>query len=90
MNLSAQDITAEILTLPQQEQLEVIDFIQFLKQKLQRSFTQSFPVSTQQTQPQTEGARVLAILEKAGLLGCMEGAEEDLSENYKQYLWNDK
>ncbi len=34
MNLSAQDITAEILTLPEQEQQEVADFIEFLKTKL--------------------------------------------------------
>lgn len=46
--------------------------------------------SRPQTKTQTEGERVLAILENSGLLGCMENAEEDLSENYKQHLWNEK
>lgn len=33
MNLSAQEITAELFTLPEQEQQEVFDFIEFLKAK---------------------------------------------------------
>jgi len=48
MNLSAQDITAEILTLPEQEQQEVADFIEFLKTKLARRQAKRFE-SRQQT-----------------------------------------
>jgi hypothetical protein len=37
----------------------------------------------------TEGERILAILKNSGFLGCMENAEENLSENYKQqYCFN--
>lgn len=46
--------------------------------------------SIAQTKTQTEGERILAILENSGLLGCMKNAEENLSENYKQHLWNEK
>ncbi len=35
----------------------------------------------------TEGERILAILDSAGLLGCMENGDENLSENYKEHLW---
>ncbi len=91
MNLSVQYITAEILTLPEQEQQEVADFIEFLKTKLARRQAKRFE-SRQQTPPNqlTEGARVLQVLEEVGLLGCMEGGDGKLSEDYKQHLWEDE
>ncbi len=36
MNISSQEIAAEISTLPEREQQEVFDFIEFLKVKLAR------------------------------------------------------
>lgn len=36
--------------------------------------------------PETEGQKILRLLEEHGLLGCMEG-DGHLSENYKKYLW---
>ncbi len=36
--------------------------------------------------PPTEGAKVLSILEKHGILGCMEG-DGKLSVDYKKHLW---
>ena len=72
MNLSAQDITAKILTLPEQEQQEVADFIECLKTKLARRQAKQLE-SRQETllNQQTEGARVLQVLEEVGLLGGM-------------------
>jgi hypothetical protein len=88
MNLSAQDITAEILTLPEQEQQEVADFIEFLKTKLARRQAKRFELHQETPfNQQTEGARVLQVLEEVGLLGCMEGGDGQLSEDYKQHLW---
>lgn len=42
-----------------------------------------------ETNIQTEGAKVLQIMEEYGLLGCMEG-DGTLSENYKQHLWGNE
>lgn len=88
MNLSVQEITAELFDLPEQEQQEVADFIAFLKTKLAQQKVKRFVVN-QKKQPvqQAEGERILAILENSGLLGCMENADENLSENYKAHLW---
>ncbi len=36
--------------------------------------------------PETEGGKVLRILEQHGLLGCMEG-DGQLSVDYKKHLW---
>jgi len=91
MNLSAQDITAEILTLPEQEQQEVADFVEFLKTKLARRQAKWFESRQQTLSNQlTEGARVLQVLEEVGLLGCMEGGDGKLSEDYKQHLWSNE
>jgi hypothetical protein len=43
-----------------------------------------------QTTQQTEGARVLQVLDEYGLLGCMEDGYGKLSENYKQHLWGNE
>jgi len=85
MSLSAQKITAQLLTLSEQEQQEAINFIEFLQHKsIQQPFAPENQVNTQ-----TEGAKVLQILEDYELLGCIEG-DGHLSENYKKYLWDHK
>jgi hypothetical protein len=84
MNISAHEIVTEILTLPEQEQQEVIGFIRFLKFKLSCQQDKQFLENQEgQNAQQTEGARVLQVLEEYGLLGCMEGGDGKLSENYK-------
>ena len=35
---------------------------------------------------ETHGERILRIMEEEGLIGCFEG-EENLSVEYKKYLW---
>ena len=90
MNISTQEIAAEISTLPEREQQEVFDFIEFLKVKLARQQSKRL-LAKQETQArqQTDGERMLQILENHGLLGCMEG-DGELSENYKQHLWGNE
>lgn len=83
MNLSAQEINAQFLMLPESEQQKVVDFVLSRQKKMNKSSLK--PISDITTE--TEGQRVLAILEKTGLLGCMEGGDENLSENYKEHLW---
>jgi len=46
--------------------------------------TKSLDETTQM--PETEGSKVLRILEQHGLLGCMEGSGQ-LSVDYKKHLW---
>lgn len=82
MNLSAEELNAQILMLPEHEQQKVFDFV--LAQQKNQVRKQLKPNITK---PQTEGERVLVILESAGLLGCMEGGDGKLSENYKEHLW---
>lgn len=36
--------------------------------------------------PETEGSKILKIMEKHGILGCMEG-DGTLSVDYKKHLW---
>ena len=38
------------------------------------------------TPPETEGLNILKIMEKRGILGCMEG-DGTLSVDYKKHLW---
>lgn len=83
MILSAQDINSQLLMLPTQEQLKVFDF---LKNQLQAFITKEQPEET----VQTEGMRILTVLENTGLLGSMEGGDGKLSENYKEHLWSNK
>ncbi|MEI7795362.1 MAG: hypothetical protein WCI06_01865 [Methylococcaceae bacterium] len=91
MNLSAQEITAELFTLPEQEQQEAFDFIEFLKTKSARRQAKRFLENKENPATQhTEGERILAILERVGLLGCMESGDENLSENYKEHLWGNE
>lgn len=39
---------------------------------------------------QTEGQRILKILDDYALLGCMEGGDGTLSVDYKKHLWGHK
>lgn len=91
MNTSVQEIAAEILTLPEQEQQEVVDFVEFLKIRLVlRQSKRDLENKQSQTTQKTEGARVLQVLDDYGLLGCMEGGDGNLSEDYKQHLWGNE
>ena len=82
MSLSVHEIEAEILTLPVQEQQKVIDFV------IQLARQQTQPIK--QATTQTEGERILDILQKTGFLASLPDVP-DLSENYKDYLdWSDK
>lgn len=84
MILSAEEMTAKIFTLSEQQQQEVIDFVDFLK-------TKSFRKAVNQLEEtQTEGARILQALEEYELLGCMESGDGKLSEDYKQHLWGNE
>ena len=75
MSLTIEEIEAEILILPEQEQLKLIDFIESLKTKFK-----------DQTTTKTEGEQVLDILQKTGFLGSL--PDTSLSENYKAYLYS--
>lgn len=39
---------------------------------------------------QTEGQRILQILDEYQLLGCMESGDGTLSVDYKKHLWGNK
>jgi hypothetical protein len=91
MNVSIQEIAAEILTLPEQEQQEVVDFVGFLKTKLAHRQVKRYLANPEgQVAQQTEGARVLQVLDEYGLIGCMKGCDGKLSEDYKQHLWGNE
>ena len=96
MSFSAQEITSEILTLPEQEQQEVVDFVGFLKAKLIRRQAKHFLEQQEsQTYQQSEEDSLLKdaidkdispiyqAFEQAGLIGCIE-SDEQLSSNYKE------
>jgi hypothetical protein len=97
MNLSAQEITAKILTLPEQEQQEVADFVEFLKSKLARrqakwfeapqesQANQKFSTPQQTTGEEKEVSAIYKAFEQAGLIGCIE-TDEQLSTTYKEKL----
>lgn len=94
MNLLTQEIAARASTLPEPKQQEALDFIEFLQTKLAREKAERNNATTlanqeSQANTQTEGAKVLQLLEAHGLLGCMEG-DGKLSEDYKQHLWGNE
>ena len=64
----------------------MIDFV--LSQ--QTSYVRKQLKPTNETTTQTEGARVLQVLDECGLLGCMEDGDGKLSEDYKQHLWGNE
>lgn len=91
MSLSAQEVTKAFFSLSEQEQQEAFDFMEFLKTKsVRKQAKRLFTNPESQNAQQTEGERVLGILERAGLLGCMEGGDGKLSENYKEHLWGNE
>lgn len=79
----AQEIAEKVSLLPEQEQQEVVDFVEYLSIKLERQKAKRVLIDRD---VKTEGAKMLGIMEDYGLLGCMEG-DGNLSENYKQHLW---
>ncbi len=89
MSLSAQEITQQLLILPEREQQEALDFIEFLHLKLARGKLQTTESIASSQENQTKGAQMLNLMDEFGLLGCMEG-DGTLSENYKQHLWNSR
>lgn len=89
MNLSPQEITAEIFTLQEEDRRQVFDFIEFLKTKSARQQAKRLLSVTEEMQ-QTEGEKLLAVLQKTGFLGSLHDTP-DLSVNYKEQLdWSDK
>lgn len=94
MNLLTQEIAERASTLPEPKQQEALDFIEFLqiklaREKANRSNETILANQENQANAQTEGAKVLQLLESYGLLGCMEG-DGKLSEDYKQHLWGNE
>ena len=63
MNLSPQEITAEIFTLQEEDRRQVFDFIEFLKTKSARQQAKRLLSVTEEMQ-QTEGEKLLAVLQK--------------------------
>jgi hypothetical protein len=88
MNLSPQEVTQTFFSLPEQEQQAVFDFMEFLKNKSAKIQARRLLPTEEETQ--TEGERVLAILEAAELLGSMQDSDGKLSVNYKEHLWSNK
>jgi hypothetical protein len=96
MNLSAQEITSQLLMLPEQVQREALDFIEFLQYKSKRELSainkhksgvtvsKDMPDIQATTDEQTVSPIYLAF-EQAGLIGCIE-TDEQLSTTYKEKL----
>lgn len=95
MSLSAQEITRRLLSLPEQEQQEALDFIEFLQTKSARKLS---PIKkrkgalpgTPDTPPPTPNddqavSAIYQAFEQAGLIGCIE-TDEQLSTTYKEKL----
>lgn len=96
MNLTAQEITSQLLLLPEQEQQEALDFIEFLQHKSKRELSainkhksgvtvlKDMPDIQATADEQTVSPIYLAF-EQAGLIGCIE-TDEQLSTTYKEKL----
>jgi hypothetical protein len=93
MNLSAQEITQQLLTLSEFEQQEALDFIEFLqsksKQKLAKTLMNNQSTITPLANDITENDSTISCVtpiyhafEQAGLIGCIE-TDEQLSTMYK-------
>jgi hypothetical protein len=80
MNMLIDEICRDCRELPEEAVREVLDFVEFLKQRQVRGE----PREHSEALPAREAFR---LLEEQGLIGCIEG-EEDLSVNYKQHLWS--
>ncbi|POZ50114.1 DUF2281 domain-containing protein [Methylovulum psychrotolerans] len=88
MNLSAQEITSQLLMLPEQEQQEVLDFIALLKNKLDRGLLKSNKykgnLDTPSAQEMPTVPPIYRAFEQAGL-SCIE-TDEQFSITYKEKL----
>ena len=77
-----QMIQEHVDNFPPDKQAEVLDFVLFLKQRLELAedkVQEALAVDQQMPFPPT------VALQQSGFMGCGQGAE-DLSENYKAYL----
>ena len=91
MNSLTQEIAANASVLSEQDQKLALDFIKSLQTKLAHQQVSNSNVALTDA-PQTEGAKMLHIMEDYGLLGCMEGDEQlsiaTLSESALGMDWN--
>ena len=72
----AETIYQKSLSLPEEKAREVLNFIDALQQQ---------PKHTDVHRIDSQSSSLLAIFEKAGLVGCL-ATEEQLSTNYKTVL----
>ena len=72
----AETIYQKSLTLPEEKAREVLNFIDALQQK---------PKHTDVHIVDSQNSSLLAVFEKAGLVGCL-ATDEQLSTNYKTVL----
>jgi hypothetical protein len=91
-----QEILTRLSTLPEQEQQEALDFIEFLQGKSARKLrnanyqnkTESFRDTSKTQQKVIDEKDISPIyqaVEQAGLIGCIE-TDEQLSTTHKQKL----
>ncbi|TAN64690.1 MAG: hypothetical protein EPN17_18875 [Methylobacter sp.] len=93
MNLSPQEITAQLLTLPEQEQQKVMDFVVSLQSELARKLSKNNKHKNKLTALETQQeisdkkdiSPIYQAFEQAGLIGCIE-TDEQLSTTYKEKL----
>lgn len=97
MNLSAQEIATQLLMLPEQEQQEALDFIEFLHHKSKRELStinkqksgatvlEDKPGNQATTTNEKTVSAIYHAFEQAGLIGCIE-TDEQLSTTYKEKL----
>ena len=97
MNLSAQEITTQLLMLPEQEQQEALDFIEFLHNKSKRQLSainkyksgatvlEDKPDNQTMATDEKTASPIYQAFEQAGLIGCIE-TDEQLSTTYKEKL----
>lgn len=87
MTLSAQEITAQLLKLPEQEQQKVIDFVASLQSELAHKTSKTGKNSlattgNQQDISDTQNlSPVYQAFEQAGLIGCIE-TDDQLATTY--------
>lgn len=97
MNLSAQEITTQLLMLSEQERQEALDFIEFLRSKSKRQLSaihkHKSATTVLEDKPDNQTlvtdektiSPIYQVFEQAGLIGCIE-TDEQLSTTYKEKL----
>jgi len=95
MNLSAQEIATQLLMLPEQEQQEALDFIEFLQHKSKRGLSainqhkgatavlEDKPGNQATATDEKIPSPIYQAFEQVGLIGCIE-TDEQLSTTYKE------